>query len=179
MAANEKSDDSIASSTPLVPKKSGSPLVPIIAVVVLVPALCYAVMDFVIIPKIKGSMGVASAPSAPAAKSSTGGKKAEGTGDHTHEFGTMVVNIAGSGNSRYLRTNFVVSSSDPKIADIIKENNSALRDSALTVLSTLTLASLENANSRDLVRKSLIKKFNDILGAEEVDQIYFTEFVIQ
>ena len=55
MAAKDESDT--LASTPLVPKKSGNPLMPVIAVVVLVPALCYAVMDFVIIPKIKTSLG--------------------------------------------------------------------------------------------------------------------------
>lgn len=65
-----KEDTDALGSTPLVPKKSGNPLVPVIAVVVLVPVLCYAVMDFVIIPKLKSAIG-----SAPAAEHGAPKKK--------------------------------------------------------------------------------------------------------
>ena len=94
------------------------------------------------------------------------------------EFGLIMVNLSGSGSSRYLRTNFFIKSNDAKIAEIIKENQPALRDAAITVLSAQTPAGLEN-NGRDIVRKALISQFNRVLGGEVVDQIYFSEFVIQ
>lgn len=50
---------------------------------------------------------------------------------------------------------------------------------AINVLSSQTPASIENANGRDLVRKALISQFNRVLGAEVIDQVYFSEFVIQ
>ena len=105
MAAKDESD--ALASTPLVPKKSGNPLMPVIAVVVLVPALCYAVMDFVIIPKIKTSLGApatadahgAKKKSDPHAKKSDGhGKKSDGHGavdapaEGVAPFGSIIVN---------------------------------------------------------------------------------------
>jgi flagellar basal body-associated protein FliL len=180
MAAN---DTDTLGSTPLVPKKAGNPLIPVIAVVVLVPVLCYGVMDFVIIPKLKSVAG--SAPAAAAAPAHGTPKKKEGGGHGGKEeaakdadFGIIMVNLSGSGSSRYLRTNIFIKSNDPKIADIIKENHPALRDAAITVLSAQTPAGLEN-NGRDIVRKALISQFNRVLGGEVVDQIYFSEFVIQ
>lgn len=179
MAAKDETDT--LGSTPLVPKKAGNPLVPVIAVVVLVPVLCYGVMDFVIIPKLKtvAESAPAAAPAHGAAKKKEGGGHGgKGETAKDAEFGLVVVNLSGSGSSRYLRTNFFVKSADPKIADILKENQSALRDAAITVLSAQTPSSLEN-NGRDIVRKALISQFNRVLGAEVVDQIYFSEFVIQ
>jgi flagellar basal body-associated protein FliL len=38
---------------------------------------------------------------------------------------------------------------------------------------------LDNPGGREAVRKQLIAKFNSLLGAEVIDQIYFSEFVIQ
>ena len=173
-----KEDTDALGSTPLVPKKSGNPLVPVIAVVVLVPVLCYAVMDFVIIPKLKSAIGSAPAAEHGAKESHAKDSHGGGEGGKTSEFGVTVVNLSG-GSSRYLRTNISVASEDPKIGDIIKENKSALSDAAINVLSSQTPASIENANGRDLVRKALISQFNRVLGAEVIDQIYFSEFVIQ
>ena len=193
MAAKDESD--ALASTPLVPKKSGNPLMPVIAVVVLVPALCYAVMDFVIIPKIKTSLG---APAAPAKADAHGAKKksdphaaksgGHGGGGHgavdapaegVAPFGSIIVNLAGSNNSRLLKATFSVKSEDPNIADIIKENLPSLRDAANTIMSSQTINSQDISSGRDLIRKSLVSQFNRILGGEVIDTIYFDEFVVQ
>jgi len=193
MAAKDESD--ALASTPLVPKKSGNPLMPVIAVVVLVPALCYAVMDFVIIPKIKTSLG---APAAPAKADAHGAKKksdphaaksgGHGGGGHgavdapaegVAPFGSIIVNLAGSNNSRILKATFSVKSEDPNIADIIKENLPSLRDAANTIMSSQTINSQDIASGRELIRKSLVSQFNRILGGEVIDTIYFDEFVVQ
>ena len=193
MAAKDESD--ALASTPLVPKKSGNPLMPVIAVVVLVPALCYAVMDFVIIPKIKTSLG---APAAPAKADAHGAKKktdshaaksgGHGGGGHgavdapaegVAPFGSIIVNLAGSNNSRLLKATFDLKSEDPNIAAIIKENLPALRDAANTIMSSQTINSQDIKSGRELIRKSLISQFNRLLGGEVIDQVYFSEFVVQ
>lgn len=163
---------------------------PIIAVVVLVPALCYAVMDFVIIPKIKSSLGSpAAAESHGSEKKKSGGhgseKKSGGHGavDAPSEgiapFGTLVVNLTGSNNSRFLKATFDVKSEDPQIVEIIKENRPALLDAANTILSSQAINSQDISSGREMIRKSIISQFNRLLGAEVIDQIYFSEFVVQ
>ena len=185
MAAKDESD--ALASTPLVPKKSGNPLMPVIAVVVLVPALCYAVMDFVIIPKIKTSLGApatadahgAKKKSDPHAKKSGGHGAVDAPAEGVAPFGSIIVNLAGSNNSRLLKATFSVKSEDPNIADIIKENLPSLRDAANTIMSSQTINSQDIASGRELIRKSLISQFNRLLGGEVIDQVYFDEFVVQ
>jgi flagellar basal body-associated protein FliL len=163
------------------PKKSSNALIPIIVVILLVPALCYGVMEFLIIPKLKSASGGGDHSKTEshdkAKKDSHGGVKPPG--EHTVEFGATVVNLAGSGNSRYLRTNFMIASSDKDIQKIIDENKASLQDAAISVLSTQSLDALDGANGREVVRKGIISKFNRMLGAEVIDQIYFTEFIVQ
>jgi flagellar FliL protein len=159
-------------------KKSGSPLVPLIAVIILVPGLVYAVMDFVILPKIKESAGAQGAaavsePSAPKRSSVQGLKEA------TVPFASLVVNLSGAGGSRYLRANIVVGSSDSKIGEILKEHEAPLRDAAITILSGQTPESVETPAGKDVVRRNLMAQFNRLLGADVIGQIYFTEFVVQ
>ena len=185
MAAKDESD--ALASTPLVPKKSGNPLMPVIAVVVLVPALCYAVMDFVIIPKIKTSLGApatadahgAKKKSDPHAAKSGGHGAVDAPAEGVAPFGSIIVNLAGSNNSRLLKATFDVKSEDPNIAAIIKENLPALRDAANTIMSSQTINSQDIASGRELIRKSLISQFNRLLGGEVIDQVYFSEFVVQ
>jgi flagellar basal body-associated protein FliL len=157
-------------------KKSGNPLMPLIAVVILVPALVYGVMDFVILPKLKAAAGTAKQADDHSSKTS---KTVSALGEHTADFGGLVVNLSGTGSSRYLRTNFKVASADSKIGDIMKENESPLRDAAITILSSQAPSALDNPGGREAVRKQLITKFNSLLGAEVIEQIYFSEFVIQ
>lgn len=171
--------DDLDAGSPLTgQKKSSSPLVPLIAVVILVPALVYAVMDFVILPKIKEStaaQGVASVsePSTPKRSSVPGLKEVP------VEFASLVVNLSGAGSSRYLRANIVVASSDPKIGDILKEHDAPLRDAAITILSAQTPESIETPAGKDVIRNNLMTQFNRLLGADVIGQIYFKEFVVQ
>jgi flagellar FliL protein len=178
MAAN----DTDTNPAPVGPaKKSSNALIPILVVIFLVPALCYAVMEFLIVPKLKDSMGGGADSSQAAAqdkaKGNQGGVKPPG--EHTVEFGPTIVNLAGSANSRYLRTNFIIASSDSNIQKIIEESKGSLQDAAITVLSTQSLDALDGANGREVVRKGIISRFNTVLGAEVIDQIYFTEFIVQ
>jgi len=178
MAANETDTNPAPGPAP---KKSSNALIPIIVVILLVPALCYGVMEFLVIPKLKSASGGGDHSKTEshdkAKKDSHGGVKPPG--EHTVEFGATVVNLAGSGNSRYLRTNFMIASSDKDIQKIIDENKASLQDAAISVLSTQSLDALDGANGREVVRKGIISKFNRMLGAEVVDQIYFTEFIVQ
>ena len=163
-------------------KKSSNALIPIIVVILLVPALCYGVMEFLIIPKLKSSTGGGNAHAEAADHGKAKGDSHGGVkppGEETVEFGATVVNLAGSGNSRYLRTNFVIASSDKNLKKIIDENKGSLQDAAISVLSTQSLDALDGANGREVVRKGIISKFNRLLGAEVIDQIYFTEFIVQ
>ena len=192
-------------------------MLPLIAVVVLVPTLCWVVMDFVVVPKLKASIAAANAANAgeePAAdahaekpkeaahgekakesghgaktkekakegghgaKSKEGGTKTKGN-EYQVAFGIVITNLAESNGTRYLRVNFDVASTDSKIEELIKANESELRDAALSVLSSQTLNTVNTPGSKNAVRNQLIAQFNHTLGGEAVKQIYFTEFVVQ
>jgi len=181
--------------------KSGGSIMPVLAVIVLVPALCYATTQYMLLPKLKAAMGTEGAhaeePAGDAheekkgegkkeaaghgAKKEEKGKAKGGSGNyaHSHEFGDVIVNLAGAKGTRYLRTKFTLASSDANLETLIKTNENQLRDVAIGVLSTQTLDSLEAPGARNAVRNELIAQFNHALRGELVEQIYFTEFVVQ
>jgi len=81
--------------------------------------------------------------------------------------------------TRYLKTSFQVTGKEPNLKDIFDENKARLTDVTLNVLSSLTLADLEEPGSKNLLREKLVSAYNQALGRAIVDQVYFADFVVQ
>ena len=149
------------------------------AVILLAPAACWGVVQFVLLPRLKAELNnpapVAAEADAPAAKAKGEGKAAT---PPTYEFSNVVVNLAGTMGTRYLKTSFIVTGVDGlKIA--FENNKAKLTDVTLNVLSSLTLADLEEPGSKNVLREKLVAAYNQSLGRKVADQVYFSDFVVQ
>ncbi|AOS45117.1 flagellar basal body-associated protein FliL [Lacunisphaera limnophila] len=193
-AAPEKSGTAPAES----PKPaSGGALktwLPVLLAVVVAPAACWAVAEFVLLPRLQQKLTavVALGPEAAAhalpaeahgeaKKSGHGGGKEEagGAGD-TYEFTNVVVNLSGTMGTRYLKTSFVVTGTKPgTVKEAFESNKARLTDVTLGVLSSLSLADLEEPGAKNVLREKLITAYNQALGGAVADQVYFSDFVIQ
>ncbi len=165
-------------------------LVPVILVVLLAPAVSWAVAQYVLLPQIEKKLGSAAAASGTVAVSrddlseaaaSTGGKGDKGPAGaaNTYEFTNIVVNLAGTMGTRYLKTSFLVTSKNPKLREIFIREKPKLVDVTINVLSSLTLADLEEAGAKNIIREKLVQSYNQALGSQVADQIYFSDFVVQ
>lgn len=155
-----------------------SGFLPILLVVILVPALSYAMTEFFVIPKIQASLATAG----------HAGEKAEHgelpeTNQHaaTHpvEFANIVSNLSGSMKSRYIKVSFTAYSTDPEIEARMEREKAKLLDATLGILSSLTLAELEEAGVKNRVRNELLLAFESVLHARIFEELYFSEFVVQ
>ena len=167
--------------------KAPSPWMPVIAVLVLMPAISFAVTQFLILPRMR-SVLAEQKPNGAAGKEAEhhGGKEGkEGKGGE-HEggkfscdFENVVVNLSGSLGTKYLKSSFTFNSSNPNLKKLVEENKKQLLDVAINVLSSRSLADLEPAGAKNVVRSDLMAHFNEALHSDLIEQIYFTEFVIQ
>lgn len=173
-------------------------LIPILGVVILAPVASWAVAQFVIIPQLKKEL-VTAAPTeeaghgAPEAAAHAepakheekggghGGKKGEGGGaaSNTYTFENVVVNLAGTMGTRYLKVTFLVTGSDASLRSQFESNKPKLVDVTIGVLSALTLADLEEAGAKNIIREKLIVAYNQAFGKRVAEQIYFSDFVVQ
>lgn len=96
-----------------------------------------------------------------------------------YNFSNVVSNLTGSLGTKYVKCAFTVLSDDQNIGVIVEENKSKLRDAALSVLSARSLADMEAAGAKNILRSELAANFNKALNSNVVKQIFFTEFVIQ
>jgi flagellar FliL protein len=81
--------------------------------------------------------------------------------------------------TRYLKTSFLVTGSEPNIKGIFEGAKPRLTDVTLNVLSSLSLADLEEPGSKNVIRERLVGAYNQALGKKVAEQVYFSDFVIQ
>lgn len=192
MAANrtesgESSDDTAPSdSAPAAnaeaPSGGVKAWIPLIAMVVLMPALAYAMTTFVLVPKLKKGLGVPTVAEARESGGESGAKPKKESAAAKKEsvaMNKLLVNVAGTMGARYLLVSLSVVGSSSDFKAQMDAHDAQLRDMAQSALSTKTLADLEKPGARNLIRNELISGFNNILGDGTVEEIYFPEFAIQ
>ena len=166
-------------------------MLPLILNVVLMPVMAYVMTVFVLLPKINGNSVRAEA------KVEDGGHgEAAGSGGHGdaskgggHGAGKdkaivplsskVLVNVSGTGGTRYLLANITIVGSSAQLKDRIEKADAQLRDVASSVLAVKTIADIDKPGARNLIRTELVSAFNGVLGEGMVKEIYFTEFAIQ
>jgi len=190
--AGENEEIEKAEEAPAANAKAGNPWMAVVAVILLVPGISFALTQYVLIPRITASMNeshekVAGAEEGKSkgekgekgGKSEKGGEKGQGKGMFSYEFPAIVVNLAGTMGTRYIKVNFTVFSTNSDLQQVMTENKAQLMDVALGVLSSRTMADLEMAGAKNVIRNDLSANFNQALNSEVVNQIYFSEFVVQ
>jgi flagellar FliL protein len=157
------------------------PWLPAIAAIVLAPVLTWAVGQFVLIPQLQKKL--AGPPAAEVAAEGASSHPADGKGAKeggpTYEFQNVVVNLAGTMGTRYLKTTFLVTGADANIKSIFDGNKAKLTDVTLNVLSSLSLADLEEPGAKNVLREKLVTAYNQTLGRKVAEQVYFSDFVVQ
>jgi flagellar protein FliL len=158
---------------------------PVIAAVLLAPVATWATVEMLVLPRMLKKLSapaVAAAAPAPAAAAEGDAKKGEGgkeSGPPGYEFSSVVVNLSGTMGTRYLKTSFLVTGSEPNIKGIFEAAKPRLTDVTLNVLSSLSLADLEEPGSKNVIRERLVGAYNQALGKKVAEQVYFSDFVIQ
>ena len=161
------------------------------------PAACWTVAQFVLMPQLERSLSVApvdgapaeaapapgpaSAPaSAPASPSGHGPKPGAAAAGNSYRFENVVVNLAGTMGTRYLKTTFLVTGGDTSnLAARFEAARPQLLDVSLSVLSSLTLHDLEEPGAKNVIRQKLVNSYNQALGQRVAEQVYFSDFVVQ
>lgn len=174
---------------------------PAIVAAVIAPAASFALGQYVLLPKLQAQLAAipaalhatahpdepATGAPAPAAHAPAeagghgkGGKESPAAGPN-YEYANLVVNLAGTMGTRYLKTSFVITGVDKtgSIRTVFEGQKDKLKDLTINVLSSLTLADLEEPGSKNVLREKLVAAYNTVLGKRVVEQVYFSDFVVQ
>ena len=178
-------------------KSGGVPWLPLIIVMLVVPIITIAGMEFVVIPKLKTALADGSIQGPQVSKQEAGEeashsaeKKDSHGGEHGAEkgperaprsfkFEEIISNLAGTMGTRFIKTTFEVSGSSDQLRSKIKEHQAQVQDAIMTVLSIRTIRELESVGGRNSLRVGLIEAINTALGVSIVEELYFMELIVQ
>jgi flagellar protein FliL len=183
--APPEAPSSLASSASSAPKQGLGAWLPAIVAVVVAPAITWAAVQYVLMPRLQKRIVAAAAidpatgAPAPAGASTEKGNEKPKDGIVTYDgFQNIVVNLSGTMGTRYLKTSFLVGGTS-EIKTVFEKSRPQLWDVTLNVLSTLSLADLEEPGSKNVIRERLVSAYNQTLGRKVAEQIYFSDFVVQ
>jgi len=112
-----------------------------------------------------------------------GGKKKKKKGDEVPatfvDLGDIIVNPAGTGGRRYLKVQIQLEVGDPDQAISVETAAPKLKDSLIRELTSRTLQELTDPVAKAEMKETLIEEINRMFDDEVVDDLFFTEFVIQ
>ncbi len=153
---------------------------PVLAILILTPVITFAMAEFILIPRMQKALGAGSDSGGSAHQSAKAGEHAEdGEAVKTYKFDNIVANLSGSLKSRYVKVSFSMEGVHPNFKEVIVSNEPKLIDATLGILSALTLVDLEEPGIKNILRSDLLNVFEIALNERVIEQLYFSEFVVQ
>ena len=92
---------------------------------------------------------------------------------------TLTVNLADPSGQRYLNIGMDVELNSPEAVAELEGQTARIRDAIILLLSSKKVADLATAEGKILLKTEVAARLNQILGAQRVVRIYFTEFVMR
>lgn len=164
--------------------------------------VAYVLNKQVVVPKYFNSSGsqsasVLSAKNKPADNGSAGAEEAglsseeaavstDGTTPSPAELNSniymindLIINPAGSQGGRYVAMSIGLGVDNPAALDELKNRDIQIRDAIIALLSQKTLGKFIAIEERVKLKQEILDLVNDKLNGDDVESIYFTEYVIQ
>jgi flagellar FliL protein len=96
----------------------------------------------------------------------------------------FVVNFQNKGVMRFLQVSIEVMTRDPATAELLKQHDPKLRNDLLMLLGGQTYETLSSREGKEQLRQQALQAVADVIAAEggraeNVEQLYFTSFVMQ
>jgi flagellar basal body-associated protein FliL len=91
----------------------------------------------------------------------------------------FVVNLASSGQGRYLRTTLSLGVKDTHEKEKIKEFVGPIRHAVIMYLTERKIDDLIDPEGKEKLRQALHEQINEAIGEKMVSNVYFKEFLIQ
>jgi flagellar FliL protein len=92
---------------------------------------------------------------------------------------TFLVNLSDPGGRRYLKLTMKAKLNNKRVAEEFAQHAIEIKDSVLTLLSSKEFAEISTAEDKATLKQEILQRMNRLLGQGQVQEIYFTEFLVQ
>ncbi len=110
-------------------------------------------------------------------KSGHGGEEEEGS--LVYAIQDIVVNPAGTAGSRFLSISFGFDVGSDELWADFEDREQMVRDALITILSSKTVSQLTDAKQKEIMRYQIKKRLSKLLETEDLEAVYYTDFVLQ
>lgn len=113
------------------------------------------------------------------------GESDDGHGGHggakgnIYSIDNIIINPAGTGGSRFLSTSISFELGSSNLAKDFESKDVVIRDALITILSSKTVTQLTNPKQREITRYQIRKRVAQLLETEDIEGVYYTDFVLQ
>ena len=174
-------------------KKPAGSMLPIIIMLVAMPLTAWLATQFIIVPQIKENFGLETQDDekkgnheSSSHEAGEGKKVPEDEGEETSAENTELVekvrvNVKNTNGSRFLYVSYLIKGKVPEFAKIKKsqEKMAKIRDTALGLLMSFDIAELGQIETKNRAGAMMISAFNNDLGGDYIEEIFFTEWTVQ
>lgn len=98
---------------------------------------------------------------------------------HLYSLDAMIVNLADTEQSRYLKIKIDLESMGVKPAEEFDKRQAQLKDAILTILTSKTYSEISDSKGKVRLKEEIVHKANQLFETFKVKTVYFTEFVVQ
>jgi flagellar FliL protein len=91
----------------------------------------------------------------------------------------IIVNPAGTGGTRYLSAAVGFEVKSAATNSKLKAKEAVIRDALIMILSSQTIPQLTDYKNRERIRNTIEKRVEKLLATQDIEAVYFTEFVLQ
>ena len=94
-------------------------------------------------------------------------------------FDSFVVNLAEQDHRRYLKVTMIATYHEEELEEELESRVSEIRNEIIDILRSKTLEDVQKENSTKEIRKQVGQKINSIIKEGRIEEVYFTDFIIQ
>jgi flagellar FliL protein len=128
----------------------------------------------------QGGGGAAEAePAAAGHDTADAAAQAAKSGAPISEFPPIIVNLNEPEGTRYLKTTIAIQLSNDKMQAELEQLKPVIKDAFIRDLSELNFRQTMGAKNKSVIKRRLLKRFNEAVGSEAGVEVLFTEFVVQ
>lgn len=95
------------------------------------------------------------------------------------EFPAIIVNLNEPEGTRYLKTTIAIQLAERRLEAEVEQLKPVIKDAFIRDLSELNFRQTMGAKNKTVIKRRLLKRFNEALGSEGGVEVLFTEFVVQ
>ncbi|AHM56652.1 hypothetical protein EAL2_c13570 [Peptoclostridium acidaminophilum DSM 3953] len=96
---------------------------------------------------------------------------------YNYDMGVFSTNIGGTKN--FFKGNIIIESTDKKAETVLAEKNAILRDIILETIIQQKPEDMVSPDGMNGIKKDIIDKIKTRVGIDSIENIYFTDYIVQ